>query len=414
MRACLRLGLSAWLACVCGLLSSRALAQDASVVVLGLRSVEGDDDVATTITDALRAAAGTVEGWEVQPRGPTMAQMSMAHGCDEMDAQCLSDIADGLSVQQVVYGTVRRTSTRAAFDYVLSLSLFNAEAGAIENSLSETIPRSVVDGGTVSSQAADLIAGLTGQQTSQALGALRVSLNVAAAARFYVDGSLAGESRSGGFAQEGVAAGVHGLRVEAEGFHDFETTFEVAAGSPTQVAVNLLPSQPVGEPPAAFHTEFDDSEFNNRPSGVRRWLPYALLGTSAASLIGMGASWAVIDSVNNDEDFKAYSNAVYIGNQSRTGTPAVQDVCDEALSGSPYPQSGANLSDIQDMCKRGRTFEVLQWVFLGSAVLSGGAGAYLLVTEDSDDGQARRRGPSLSLRPRVGLGEARLDAKLTF
>lgn len=405
-----RVSVAAWLVSLCLLGASAASAQDASVVVLGLRSIEGDDDVAATVTEALRAAASTVEGWQVQSRGPTMAQMSMAHGCDEMDARCLVDIAEGLSVQHVVYGTVRRTSTREEYDYVLSLSLFDAAAGSIENSLSETVTRDAVNGGTVSARAADLIAGLTGQETSQELGSVRVTLNVATDAHFYVDGQDAGQSRSGGFAQEGVAAGTHTLQVEAEGYHDFETTFEVVAGAPATVSVNLLPTQPAEGPPAAFDTQFT----SDMPTDVQgdAWLGYSLLGVSALSLFGTAVSWTVINNINENPQFRAYSNRVYLGNERReAGIAPVTDVCEEALvNGSPY---STDLGDIQDMCRDGRTFEVLQWVFLGMAAISGGVGTYVLV-DGVDTFGSSSTGPSLALRPRVGLNSAHVDAQLRF
>ena len=47
---------------------------DASVVVLGLRSVEGDDDLANTITEELRVAAKSVTGWAVLERSVFVGQ----------------------------------------------------------------------------------------------------------------------------------------------------------------------------------------------------------------------------------------------------------------------------------------------------------------------------------------------------
>jgi hypothetical protein len=69
---------------------------EASVVVLGIRSVEGDDDVANDLTEQLRGAARGMEGWSVSSTAVSVAQMSLAHGCEELDAACLTEIAQGL------------------------------------------------------------------------------------------------------------------------------------------------------------------------------------------------------------------------------------------------------------------------------------------------------------------------------
>ena len=63
--------------------ASTALA-DARVLVLGMRSIEGDDELANALTEQLRTAARTVDGWQVSNTAVSMAQMGLAHGCDEI------------------------------------------------------------------------------------------------------------------------------------------------------------------------------------------------------------------------------------------------------------------------------------------------------------------------------------------
>src|SRR5688500_11051901 len=94
------------------LLCGAEAAAQSNVVVLGVRSVEGDDDVAHDLTTALREAAEEITEWSVSPTAVSMAQMALAHGCEEVDVACLADIAKGLSADLLVYGTLRRNSAR--------------------------------------------------------------------------------------------------------------------------------------------------------------------------------------------------------------------------------------------------------------------------------------------------------------
>src|SRR5262245_3970633 len=104
-----------------------------TVVVLGITSLEGDDELARNLTGALRNAASHVDGWQVSENEVTLAQMALAHGCsDEPDTGCLSQIASTLGTQVIVYGILRRAATRG---FELSLSLYDAQTGHIERSV---------------------------------------------------------------------------------------------------------------------------------------------------------------------------------------------------------------------------------------------------------------------------------------
>ena len=85
------------------------MSADSSVVVLGVRSLDGEDDQAREISAALRQAARKVEGFQVSDRDVSLAQMSLAHGCDEPDARCMADIAATLKVDRLIYGTTARS-----------------------------------------------------------------------------------------------------------------------------------------------------------------------------------------------------------------------------------------------------------------------------------------------------------------
>jgi hypothetical protein len=91
----------------------------------------------------------------------------------------------------------------------------------------------------------------------------------------------------------------------------------------------------------------------------------------------------------------------------------VDDVCEAAEAGLDYGFSAGNLQKVNDLCSKGATFEVLQWVFLGTAVAAGGAGAYLLLSSSSEPAEPNAAA-KLTLQPRWSPGRASLSATLRF
>ena len=85
---------------VFSLFTVSAASADSTVVLLGLRSVEGDDEFANQLTAALREQAAKLGTWEVSDRNVSLAQMSLAYGCEELDAACLTEIAVGLQANR--------------------------------------------------------------------------------------------------------------------------------------------------------------------------------------------------------------------------------------------------------------------------------------------------------------------------
>jgi hypothetical protein len=73
------------------------------------------------------------------------------------------------------------------------------------------------------------------------------------------------------------------------------------------------------------------------------------------------------------------------------GNPEVNDVCKAADIGLTYePQGfdGADVPAVRDLCSTGDTVEVLQYVFLGTAIVSGGLGVYLLLSAGDGGGHS--------------------------
>jgi hypothetical protein len=135
------------------------------------------------------------------------------------------------------------------------------------------------------------------------------------------------------------------------------------------------------------------------------WLGYTLVGVAVASTAMTVFSWMQIDKAEQDQGLMAYRKAV---------DPEVGDACDEAQHGNTYGLGTDVVDDARAACRQGRTFEVLQYVFLGAALASAGAGAYFLLDDESAD-HAAAGGRSLALLPRVSpRGAAALDLRVRF
>jgi hypothetical protein len=147
-----------------------------------------------------------------------------------------------------------------------------------------------------------------------------------------------------------------------------------------------------------------------RPSSgpsVRDVAGYALLGSAVLSAGMSVLSFVEIDRAQTNESFDRYRRSV---GQAR---PSVRDVCDEAGANQSYGLDAASFQKVRNSCSAGRTFEILQFLFIGGAVISGGLSAYLLLGERSKE----KPGPQtskLTLRPHVYKSGAGLGARITF
>lgn len=400
--------------CMSASMTSSALA-DARVLVLGMRSIEGDDELANALTDQLRGSARQVEGWEVSQTAVSMAQMGLAHGCDEIDAACLAEIAQGLQVERVIFGTIRRTSARADHAYAVLLSLFDAQTGEIARQIDDTITQAQTDPQSLAVAAQRMLERLLSIATG---GAISVQANVSDA-EVTINGQPVGQTRDGALRVEGLEPGLYRIEIKKPGYGAHMSTVAVSEGADSSLAAVL--SQDGAAPPAATAPYQDDTvdPHQGKRGSDLTWLGWTLVGVGGASLVGTFVSMAVVADVNDDPLYEDYRDAVARGNEAvRDSMPrdVVDDVCTAAEGGARYGFTPGNLQKVADLCSKGATFEVLQWVFLGTAVAAGGAGAYLLLTAEGEpeESAGSTTANRLTLTPSVGPGKASLSATLRF
>ena len=384
-----------------------ALAQT-KVIVLGLRSIEGDDETANALTDRLRTAAGSVEGWAVSPAAVSMAQMSLAHGCEEIDASCLDEIAEGLKTDVVIYGTLRRNSARENYDFALNVSLYDARAGVIAKIVDDTVPREEA-GAAAHARAQKLLSRLA--STSHG-GTIAIQANTLDA-EVRVNGQQVGHTRDGALRLGGLQPGQYRIEIVKDGYVPHVSTVTVAEGVETSIAAVLSTRDGRGG------VEIDAYEEETKRGHRLGWLGWTLIGVSAVSLVGMGLSMAVINDIDDDPGKTAYSDAVARGNDvaldMNQPEQVIDDVCVAARRGLDYTLEEGSARDVADKCDTAETMQVLQYVFLGTAVAAGATGLALVLTEDdSPEDRGRARGRTLALRPHFGTDGGGVSATLRF
>jgi hypothetical protein len=333
-----------------------------------------------------------------------MAQMSLAHGCDELDAACLSDIANALQASRVLYGTMQRNSAHADFAYSLKVSLFDAERGEIVRSIDDSFSQEESGAEALAPRAAKLVERLSSTATG---GSITVQANLASAEVWINDQSV-GKTQEGALRLTGLEPGQYKIVIRGAGYTDHVSTVTVAEGADTSLAAVLSAESATTMSPSRGHH--------------LQWLGWTLLGVSAASAIGFVASVVVVGNVNDNELFTSYKDMVARYNEDFENAGqrdrVEPDSCNAAEKGLAYDLSEDRYQEVVDLCRTGGTFEVLQYVFGISAVVTGAAGAVVLLTADngggSDDHAASTRRPRLAFEPRVSPDRAYLSATMRF
>lgn len=372
------------LAALAGVLAPSVARADATVIVLGLTSVEGDDEYARSLTGAIRNEASRVPGWQVSDREVTLAQMSLAHGCGDVpDVDCLRQIATTLNAQRLLYGTVRREEG----GFHLTLSLFDAESGQIERSIEDSLSGRFTDIDDLREPARGVVAQLSGPVT----GALRIDSNTPNAT-VSVDGAVAGTTDAeGAFEMSAIPVGEHAVEVTAEGMEPWTGRVTISRG--TEMTLDAELAERTG----------GDTGGGGGPS--INWAGIALIAAGALSFGVTIYSWARIEAIESDSQFQAY----------RMGwpDPPPSDVCASAAAGAMNASTTVDPGAVADLCSEASTLEVLQYVFLGVAVAAVGTGTVFLITGIGGGG-GESESPSVSLLPSFGPDGGRLTARVRF
>lgn len=357
-----------------------------AVTVLGLTSLEGDDEFARNLSGALRNAAGQVSGWTVSERDVALAQMELTHDCASSDVTCMTQIAATLSANRIIYGTIQRAPIGTRYEFQVTLFLFDADTGEIAGRSTLTVPSSDIDIDALREPARDMVRALS---PSSAPGVIRVRSGPDLEVR--IDGIVVGRTdAAGSFTSEELAAGVYAIQVAEQ--NPEEVT--VAGG---EVSITIAAPAP--------------SEGGSGGGGsVLPWVGIGLLGVAAISAGVWIYAMSRLDSLSGDPGYTQYRQEVGRTMAGMTTT----NVCDSRFFRGGADAVGAAAFG-ESACGEGSTMEVLQYVFLGLAVASAGAGAGLLaVGMGEGSGESGVADLRLRLTPSAGREHAYVGVALDF
>lgn len=392
-----------WALITIGVALPQSAAADSSVIVLGVRSLDGDDELARSLSTALRKGAGTVSGWGVSERDVSLAQMSLAHGCDDPDARCMADIAQTLKVDRLIYGTMLAASKPGKVE--LSLFNFDAVTGAVETSLKETIDTNL-KGAALNALMRRFANQLAGNSAS---GSLEVKAS-APGAKVMVDGRQVGIlDAEGSLTVAEVAAGTHTVSIEGPDGR-YEEEVSISAGQRTTIDAAVIdasptPSSEVGADRLIATPGGRDAQRTKRVRNTG----WAMLGVAVAGAAATAGVWLKIRALDNDSDLVRYRNAF---DPPGTGTGGVSDVCAEARNGSRTELTADDpglIDRVIKVCDDAEFWQGMQWAPIGLTVAGGALAAYFLVVTRKKGDKAE-----VSWAPALSPQHAGLQAEVRF
>jgi hypothetical protein len=135
---------------------------------------------------------------------------------------------------------------------------------------------------------------------------------------------------------------------------------------------------------------------------------YALLGGAVVSAGASVLSFIEVRRAERNRDYERYRLAV------GARTTNVGDVCEEANAGRRYGLDASSFREAKGACSRGTAFEILQFVFIGGAVVSGGLAAYFLTSSHATKERPALGSENWSLHPTIARKGFGLGARMRF
>lgn len=127
------------------------------VVMLNLRSEDGDDALVGALSEALRGASPGMQGYTVGDEAVSADQMALAHGCEQFDLPCMRTAAQQLDAAALVYGSMRRVRPDSDAKLIVELRMFESLSGEISATTTEVVSARHLRGPTLPRQAMRLL-----------------------------------------------------------------------------------------------------------------------------------------------------------------------------------------------------------------------------------------------------------------
>jgi hypothetical protein len=389
--------------------AQKARADSASVTVLGVRSLDGEDQLERRVSHAVRNSTRGIEGYRVSDREVSLAQMSLAHGCEDVDIACLKDIAATLAADRLIYGNLVRSGDKVR----VTLFNFDARSGQIDASAERTVLASQLTDPELSEIVLGLSQRLSGKR-GNAFGTLRITGNRPGAS-VAIDQNPSGVlGDNGELVIPQVPEGQHTVSVStSDGRDRRELSVDVRADTTTTLRALLTQPLPAV---SAVPEEVAPAAPVDKPARARylkRVFGWTSVGVAAGFAIATIYSWVRIGNISEDKDLLRYANYY-----PKKGEGSTKDACQQAIDGAlasedepgrmPTEEQLATEQQAADLCKEADRLETLQYVFLGGTLAFAGVGTWLLWSGYHEEPV------TLSLRPSFGVRTGSLQATLRF
>lgn len=368
---------------ILGLRPCMAGAQATTPYRLGLMQLETDavhdDKVTPMLMAELREALPTRTDYELVDTHVNMTQLSLAEDCSMQELSCLSQIAERLKVDGFLFGKVTHDDGEVP---MASFRRFDRAQGAIQSTAIISFSSERYGPERIQAEVHQLLNKLLGPAPKQQAIANAPS--------------------------DASAQPVAAVAPNAEEAPSAQTPASETPASEPQLSTPVLSAAGQGQAQDGSILLNDRLRASDGLS-ARKFAGYVLLGGAAAS-VGMSVlSFVQVDRAANNSSFQDYRTLVGSSNSN------VKDVCDEASAGKRYGQSADSFRQVKSSCSSGTTFEVLQYVFIGGALVTGGLGAFLLFGGGDAKDKASATGlRTLTLHPSIGRGGAGLNARMRF
>jgi hypothetical protein len=373
----LGLALTAAAAIAAGSITAKAAEPGPDTLPISVIAVQTDaaDDQAEALTKALRNAVRAMPGWSLGEGDFSLEVLTLSLKCSEPpDANCQSRIADQIKSDRYVWGTIEKKG--ASVKGTLNFWVRGKGTSKVPVDYTSNLTDSTDD--TLRRIAAAAINELTG-------GPPKGGVHVKAGdvqGQVFVDGQPLGALKSGDGSFM-IPSGPHKITVKAVGYADAESQVVIKpTGAATEVTLVPIPME-------------TKTSVNLRKVGG-----FASLGVGvAAAAVGIVGALQV-SGVASDDKYKAYA----LGTVTDNVCASAGKTADPAFPSHPN-------ADIESLCNKGKTGELLQGIMFPLAAVAGGLGVYLIATSASSAAPAKT---GLKFDPHVGLNGGALDVTYTW
>jgi len=379
---------------VLGLAAGSAYAQPPKVTVLGLAS-EQHADLAEKITAALRSAVERVSGMEHTKRDVTLPQMLLAFQCpDQPTPECLASIGGGLKSDFIILGGIAPVA--GADQVLLNLQLFDVLSKEVTGNIEEE-PWPLNLGGPEADAVADALV----LRLKKSAGDVKVR-SKDEGSEILIDEKSVGRIAGGVLLVRSIALGAHTVSLVAADNRQGKQEITV---TPEKINDVELKAEEAPLPAAAAPAPVEEQKpLPAATAPEERSQTWTIVGASLVGgglgLAGLGLGFGLyVKVLDNDAKIIDY----------RSQVPAGHGVCSYAKN-----QHSAAASDVTDLCNKSSTFEIMEWVFIGTGLAAFAGGVVILALDLDHPKKGEASQARLSVSPLVAGATNGFAARIDF